>query len=884
MLSLGTVRPGSTIYIPFDTFAGSTGASITMTGLSTADILIYKNGGTTQRASTTGFTLLDTDGIDFDGITGIHGFSIDLSSNATADFYTAGAFYWIVVSTITVDSQTVSFVAASFYIGYPDAILDTTIATLSTQTSFTLTTGPAEDDALNGCTVIIHDIASAVQIGKAVVNDYTGSTKTVTLVAGVTFTAAAGDNISVLQPVLQPTTWGRTLDVSATGEAGLDWANIGSPTTAQNLSATNIDVDQVVASVSGAVGSVTGNVGGNVAGSVASVTARVTANVDQLGGVAQSLADLKDFADDGYDPATNKVQGVVLVDTLTTYTGNTPQTGDSFARLGAPAAASVSADILAIDNLVDDLESRVGTPSDLGSGATVAANLVDIEGQTDDIGVAGAGLTAVPWNAAWDAEVQSEVDDALVARFLDKLVIVNGTADSGSTTTMVDAARTEADNDYWKGRLILFTSGSISGQCAIITDFVAATDTFTFAPPLTQAVSTQTYVILPGLSVWDDTLAEHLIAGSTGSALNAAGAAGDPWTTTLPGAYGAGSAGFIVGTNVDATISSRSTVTTAQVNSEVDTALADVNLDHLVGTATGIPAIPAGTYIDQMMDDGTAVYDRTTDSLQAIRDRGDAAWTTATGFSTLTQADVRTAVGLASANLDTQLTAIDDLLDTEVAAIKAKTDQLTFTSANKVDATIQAAGDLAQAAADKVWSTAARTLTAFGFSVTVGTNNDKTGYSLSAAGIQAIWDALTAALTTAGSIGKLLVDNVNATISSRSSHTAADVWAVATRLLTAGTNIVLAKGVGVTGFNDLSAAQINAEVVDVVSVDTIADSVAADGSRPTINQALLMVTRFLLEKQVAGTTVTVKKEDGSTTSFTLTLDSGVTPTSITRIT
>src|SRR3990172_1590456 len=45
---------------------------------------------------------------------------------------------------------------------------------------------------------------------------------------------------------LRPTTADRTLDVSAGGEAGIDWANIGSPTTAQNLSATNIDVDQVV--------------------------------------------------------------------------------------------------------------------------------------------------------------------------------------------------------------------------------------------------------------------------------------------------------------------------------------------------------------------------------------------------------------------------------------------------------------------------------------------------------------------------------------------------------------------------------------------------------------------------------------------------------------
>ena len=52
---------------------------------------------------------------------------------------------------------------------------------------------------------------------------------------------------------LMPTTAARTLDVSAGGEAGLDWANIGSPTTAVNLSATNIDVDQVVASVTATV-------------------------------------------------------------------------------------------------------------------------------------------------------------------------------------------------------------------------------------------------------------------------------------------------------------------------------------------------------------------------------------------------------------------------------------------------------------------------------------------------------------------------------------------------------------------------------------------------------------------------------------------------------
>mgnify|MGYP001577882267 CR=1 FL=1 len=77
---------------------------------------------------------------------------------------------------------------------------------------------------------------------------------------------------------LRPTVAARTLDVSAGGEAGVDWANVGSPTTALNLSGTNIDVDQVVASVSGAVGSVTGAVG-SVTGLTASDVGTIKTDV-----------------------------------------------------------------------------------------------------------------------------------------------------------------------------------------------------------------------------------------------------------------------------------------------------------------------------------------------------------------------------------------------------------------------------------------------------------------------------------------------------------------------------------------------------------------------------------------------------------------------------
>jgi hypothetical protein len=47
-------------------------------------------------------------------------------------------------------------------------------------------------------------------------------------------------------------------------------------------------------------------------------------------------------------------------------------------------------------------------------------------------------------------------------------------------------------------------------------------------------------------AVWDEVLANHLTPGSTGAALNAAGSAGDPWITTLPGTYSASQAGGIL--------------------------------------------------------------------------------------------------------------------------------------------------------------------------------------------------------------------------------------------------------------------------------------------------------------------------------------------------
>ena len=101
----------------------------------------------------------------------------------------------------------------------------------------------------------------------------------------------------------------------------------------------------------------------------------------------------------------------------------------------------------------------------------------------------------------------------------------------------------------------------------------------------------------------------------------------------------------------------------------------------------------------------------------------------------------------------------------------------------------------------------------------------------------------------------------------------------------AQTDDIGAAGAGLTAvpWNASWDAEVQSEVQDALDA-TIPDSVPADGSRPSIPQALLMIARFLMEKSVSGTTVTVKKEDGSTSSMTFTLDSSTDPTSITRAT
>lgn len=287
----------------------------------------------------------------------------------------------------------------------------------------------------------------------------------------------------------------------------------------------------------------------------------------------------------------------------------------------------------------------------------------------------------------------------------------------------------------------------------------------------------------------------------------------------------------------------------ADVNAEVDTALSDIKLNKLLSaSATLADDVALGSVMGQLLDDGTAwSFDRASNSLEAISGlAGGTDWSanqkteilailgvTGTGTPDSTPTDgalknIQDAIATAQVDLDNpsqykadvsgmatsgnQTTIINHLTDIKGATFSGSTDSLEAIRDRGDAAWVTATGFSTHSAAD-VWAVLSRTLTSGGYS------------GLTATDIDNIWDEVVTGHSTTSSYGKLLTDNINATIGSRSSHSAADVWSAVTRTLSAGTNISLAKGTGITGFNDIAASD-----VATLILATPANKLATDAS------------------------------------------------------
>jgi len=104
-------------------------------------------------------------------------------------------------------------------------------------------------------------------------------------------------------------------------------------------------------------------------------------------------------------------------------------------------------------------------------------------------------------------------------------------------------------------------------------------------------------------------------------------------------------------------------------------------------------------------------------------------------------------------------------------------------------------------------------------------------------------------------------------------------------LLTSGTGTdQLSVSSGLVALTGDLTSTMKSSVATAVLTTQMTESYAALHTAPTLAQAVFETRALLAENSVSGTTVTVKKIDGSTTAETFTINSATAPTSITRAT
>lgn len=363
--------------------------------------------------------------------------------------------------------------------------------------------------------------------------------------AGAGLTALGDTRIANLDATLSsrlaPTTAGRTLDVAATGEAGLDFDNIKAATAPTTL--TNITVPVVTTTTTAT--NVTNDVGITQAGAdkVWASAARTltafsfTVNAT-ITGIAAGIIAAASFASGALDAVWSTAIRTITGGTVTTATNltNAPTVGDFTATMktslnDATPSVTVSdktgfslsaAGISAIWANASRTLTGFGTlVSDIWANVTrtITGGAIDTNNDKTGYALSGAGVTAVqsglgtsanqttinnnvlaiPTNPLLANDSRLNYLDASIASRLatSNLVVASGTAQGGGASTITLAAGASATNDLYNGQTVFIPGGTGAGQIGSISDYNGNTKVATVAtawaiPP----DPTSTYVLL----------------------------------------------------------------------------------------------------------------------------------------------------------------------------------------------------------------------------------------------------------------------------------------------------------------------------------------------------------------------------------------------------
>ena len=281
-------------------------------------------------------------------------------------------------------------------------------------------------------------------------------------------------------------------------------------------------------------------------------------------------------------------------------------------------------------------------------------------------------------------------------------------------------------------------------------------------------------------------------------------------------------------------------VSTAEVNAEVDTALADIHLDHLFATDYD-PASKPGTstaLLNEIVENDSGVSRFTVNALEngpsgsgaSAGAIADAVWDEAQ--SGHTSADTFGALATEIATIDGKVDTIDDFLDTEIAAITAAV----ITNAAGADVAADIIALKAETAAILVDTNS--TLQAELDAIQAAVITNAAGSDI-AADIIAIKAETASILTDTSSTLDTKLNTIDSIVDDILVDTAA-IAAITTAVITGAAGIHIAADI--IALNDISAAEVNAEVDTAIETYHLDHLLAVDydpASPPGVTTALL---------------------------------------------
>ena len=340
-------------------------------------------------------------------------------------------------------------------------------------------------------------------------------------------------------------------------------------------------------------------------------------------------------------------------------------------------ATIITFPIVDVNNLAITSAAGLDTELDAWSDGAAPDGFADASNEATEIGATGIyylSLTQGEMNVDYifvkvssstDATIdqriliRTQVSDPLLVAATDDGGVINVTAGAIDTATAV-TDRVESDLVYIHGTALTETAGQLAGRFTDFFDEAAAG--FTIANALADFKATGFAVAGDAMDLvadaiasttYDESSAWPITASDAGATQIArVGADSDTLETLSDQIDGTATTTELNKVPKSDGSSSWNATALAAIEGEVDDALIVQELDHLVHVADADDPADDSIVAKIFASDGDwSGADKTTDALEAIRDRGDAEWTTGAAGSAPTVEEIRTEIDANSVQL-----------------------------------------------------------------------------------------------------------------------------------------------------------------------------------------------------------------------------------------